>query len=571
MERLALAYGDSWSFRVVREVVKPRAAAVLAEITVGAATRQQWGVAEAAAVAAGEGCHDIGVVLLPAATAQALANATLLFLPSAGLPAVEAVHQPAAAPPGTAVQIIAAVEALAPFKAAAAASAAAAVAKQDGEEQASRTCVAPSSMTDPCSSPTVVVHGVNSMAQLNTPSAGLIPRDATDGAATHLEHATSLPTAVAKTSSGGQLARSVSLRSSAAEAQAQGSMPASAADPLLDTPTVAAGLPLQPPLPPGSSSSGGSSVFVPAPCLSPSSPSVQNPQLVCKLPSDMSLLHSDPLAWSRHAPNTNTGSKLSSSSSLTTAQSPASGPSSTCGLKVLVVSNGPDNVRDVLDALDKYCLVAPQLCIAQVEYKVVAWADVISRIVVGEKIDALLLDERYKVTNGFYTCQLFRQFEVDHNLPQMPIIGISAKVKRADLEKYAKSDYSAIWGNPINERTAGKWICNFLTKYKPPSSKRRAQLKRGDIAEVKTTFNGFMAFAQTTRHSPFLPHTFVNCKKNVIAVVLGLKNYSFPIADKVNEILADPSEFMVAAAPEATIEAAPAAEEEAKEEEEEEE
>eukprot|EP00850_Spirogloea_muscicola_P019811 SM000199S05438 [mRNA] locus=s199:177011:177518:- [translate_table: standard] len=80
----------------------------------------------------------------------------------------------------------------------------------------------------------------------------------------------------------------------------------------------------------------------------------------------MSLLPTGPLASSSNAPNTNTGSKLSSSSSLTTAQSPASGPSRTHTLKViLVVSNGPDNVRDVLDALDKYCLDAPQLCIAQ--------------------------------------------------------------------------------------------------------------------------------------------------------------------------------------------------------------
>eukprot|EP00850_Spirogloea_muscicola_P023065 SM000326S12433 [mRNA] locus=s326:100925:102824:- [translate_table: standard] len=68
-----------------------------------------------------------------------------------------------------------------------------------------------------------------------------------------------------------------------------------------------------------------------------------------------------------------------------------------------------------------------------------------------------------------------------------------------------------------------------------------------------------------------LPHTFVNCYKNVIAVALGLENYSFPAADKVKEILADPSKFMVAAAPEATTEAAPAAAEEAKVEEKEEE
>lgn len=46
-----------------------------------------------------------------------------------------------------------------------------------------------------------------------------------------------------------------------------------------------------------------------------------------------------------------------------------------------------------------------------------------------------------------------------------------------------------------------------------------------------------------------LPHTFVNCYKNVVAVALELEEYSFPQADKIKEILADPSKFMAAAAP----------------------
>eukprot|EP00270_Netrium_digitus_P009661 TRINITY_DN294_c0_g1_i1.p1 TRINITY_DN294_c0_g1~~TRINITY_DN294_c0_g1_i1.p1 ORF type:complete len:323 (+),score=108.08 TRINITY_DN294_c0_g1_i1:204-1172(+) len=74
-----------------------------------------------------------------------------------------------------------------------------------------------------------------------------------------------------------------------------------------------------------------------------------------------------------------------------------------------------------------------------------------------------------------------------------------------------------------------------------------------------------------------LPHIFANCYKNVVAVALELENYSFPQADKVKEILKDPSKFIVAAAAAAPTEAAaPAeeakeAEEEKKEEEEEEE
>lgn len=57
-----------------------------------------------------------------------------------------------------------------------------------------------------------------------------------------------------------------------------------------------------------------------------------------------------------------------------------------------------------------------------------------------------------------------------------------------------------------------------------------------------------------------LPHTFVNCYKNVVAVALGLEDYSFPAADKIKAILADPSAFAAASAPaEVATEAAPAA------------
>ena len=35
-----------------------------------------------------------------------------------------------------------------------------------------------------------------------------------------------------------------------------------------------------------------------------------------------------------------------------------------------------------------------------------------------------------------------------------------------------------------------------------------------------------------------VPHTFVNCYKNVVAVALGLEDYTFPAADKIKAILA---------------------------------
>lgn len=64
------------------------------------------------------------------------------------------------------------------------------------------------------------------------------------------------------------------------------------------------------------------------------------------------------------------------------------------------------------------------------------------------------------------------------------------------------------------------------------------------------------------------PHMFINAYKNVLSIAVET-DYSFPLADKVKEYLADPSKFAVAAAPVAAAGsgAAPAA---AKEEEKEE-
>ncbi|CAI6008693.1 unnamed protein product [Closterium sp. NIES-65] len=86
-----------------------------------------------------------------------------------------------------------------------------------------------------------------------------------------------------------------------------------------------------------------------------------------------------------------------------------------------------------------------------------------------------------------------------------------------------------------------------------------------------------------------VPHVFANSYKNVIAVALALDDYTFPLADKVKEILAvspshllslrvsvalhisrDPSKFMVAAVAAAPAAAAESAKEEAKPAEEEE-
>ncbi|KAL2544015.1 60S acidic ribosomal protein P0-1 [Forsythia ovata] len=65
------------------------------------------------------------------------------------------------------------------------------------------------------------------------------------------------------------------------------------------------------------------------------------------------------------------------------------------------------------------------------------------------------------------------------------------------------------------------------------------------------------------------PHMFINAYKNVLAVAVET-DYSFPLADKVKEYLADPSKFAVAAAPATAADSggapSPAAEEEKKEE-----
>ncbi|KAL2517006.1 60S acidic ribosomal protein P0-1 [Abeliophyllum distichum] len=65
------------------------------------------------------------------------------------------------------------------------------------------------------------------------------------------------------------------------------------------------------------------------------------------------------------------------------------------------------------------------------------------------------------------------------------------------------------------------------------------------------------------------PHMFINAYKNVLAVAVET-DYSFPLADKVKEYLADPSKFAVAAAPATAADSggapSPATEEEKKEE-----
>ena len=53
-----------------------------------------------------------------------------------------------------------------------------------------------------------------------------------------------------------------------------------------------------------------------------------------------------------------------------------------------------------------------------------------------------------------------------------------------------------------------------------------------------------------------VPHSFLNAYKNVLAIALET-GYSFPAADKIKAILANPSAFAAAAAPAAS--AAPAA------------
>lgn len=63
-----------------------------------------------------------------------------------------------------------------------------------------------------------------------------------------------------------------------------------------------------------------------------------------------------------------------------------------------------------------------------------------------------------------------------------------------------------------------------------------------------------------------IPHSVINGYKNVLAIALATE-YSFPAADKVKAILANPSAYAAAAAPAAASAAAPAAaKEEVKEE-----
>eukprot|EP00850_Spirogloea_muscicola_P014669 SM000107S14035 [mRNA] locus=s107:76899:78771:+ [translate_table: standard] len=232
-------------------------------------------------------------------------------------------------------------------------------------------------------------------------------------------------------------------------------MPASA-DPLLDAPTKAAGLPLQPALPPGSSSSGGSLVFVSAPCLLPSSPSVQNkPQLVCELPSMMSLLPTGPLASLRHAPNTNTRSKVCFYDK---------SRFDTCELlrEHLVKCNLPEvpiigitKNRKRID-LDKYAMSGYSAVLEKP----------INECRAGKRLGNYL--KTYKPPS--------RKDE---------LIGARRHCRGQDSVKISLQGISIA-------RRAGKWLRNYLIIY-TLSPERRAQPKRGDNVKDRRPFIGFMA------------------------------------------------------------------------------
>jgi len=55
-----------------------------------------------------------------------------------------------------------------------------------------------------------------------------------------------------------------------------------------------------------------------------------------------------------------------------------------------------------------------------------------------------------------------------------------------------------------------------------------------------------------------VPHSVINAYKNVLAIAL-VTDYSFPLADKVKEILKNPGAFAAAAAAAAPAASAPAA------------
>lgn len=67
-----------------------------------------------------------------------------------------------------------------------------------------------------------------------------------------------------------------------------------------------------------------------------------------------------------------------------------------------------------------------------------------------------------------------------------------------------------------------------------------------------------------------MPHVVLNGYKNVLAVALGT-DFSFPLADKVKEMIENPEAFMAAAAVQTTAEASAPVEAKVEEEEEEEE
>eukprot|EP00884_Botryococcus_braunii_P003330 jgi/Botrbrau1/12999/Bobra.384_1s0023.1 len=70
------------------------------------------------------------------------------------------------------------------------------------------------------------------------------------------------------------------------------------------------------------------------------------------------------------------------------------------------------------------------------------------------------------------------------------------------------------------------------------------------MSAVKSAITNVAAFSLAANYPTLasIPHSVINGYKNVLAIAVAT-DYSFPLADKVKAFLADPSAFMVAAAP----------------------
>eukprot|EP00897_Mesotaenium_endlicherianum_P004452 jgi/Mesen1/4034/ME000212S03050 len=525
--RLTSIYGSSWSFRVVREMMTPQAVAVLVEVTAGSSIRQQWGSV------ACDNKKTSPELQLAAATSAALHHAAALFPPSSGislpLPPFSggADHMPA---PPTSTTMMGAPPSLplasppppppAPMHPRFATAYSPLPQPQPLPQPLRQSQSVSTSASLPYGASLYAAAGGGGLSgaaswhiagtgldawplqqqQQEGPDGGVPPPAGLGGLRDYRDLSAATPIMAAADSIAGGVRRS-STRGVGGEAQyadpfflQQPQAQLQAWNPLLaamgsayassSSSDALKAVQAQAPISPNSRGGGGSPPLPLPPMSSAHSPrpargtgSLLSQQVAIMVDAG------DKAAAQGSFPRSPSLGQYSSSDGELSMRSPILSPGTSNGLasppndrggpKVLIIDDEPVNVRVVKRALDR------------ADFDVRSGSDgvdVVERVIEnGEQFDALLLDERLKVMNGSEACLKVREFEAVNGVAEMPIIAISANVEPDDL--------------PINVRTVGERLREFLLSYKPLPTSRRAELRKGQPVKILKHLEDMILFS----------------------------------------------------------------------------